>query len=45
VLRNLGREEENVDQVSNFLRCCLRLLNDMDVARNRTWMLGTCMGE
>jgi hypothetical protein len=35
-LHDLGRKTDTEDQVSNFLRCCLRLLNDPDVARKLT---------
>jgi hypothetical protein len=44
-LGDLGRETDTTDQVSDFLRCCLRLLNDPDVARKLTHMLATCMGK
>jgi hypothetical protein len=32
-LHDLGHETDTEDQVSNFLHCCLRLLNDPDVAK------------
>jgi hypothetical protein len=44
-LRNLGHETDTEDQVSNFLRCCLRLHNDPNVARRLTHVLATHMGK
>jgi hypothetical protein len=44
-LLNLGCEIETEDQVSNFLHCCLRFLNDLDATKMLTHMLATCMGE
>jgi hypothetical protein len=45
VLHDLGCKEEYEDQVSSFLHCCLRLLNDPEVASKLTQMLATCMRE
>jgi hypothetical protein len=44
-LCDLGRETDTEDQVSNFLHCCLRFLNDLDVVRKLMQMLATCMGK
>lgn len=35
-LRDSSRKTDIEDKVTNFLRCCLRLLNDPDVARKLT---------
>jgi hypothetical protein len=44
-LHDLGHETDTEDQVSNFLHCCLILLNDPDATRKLTQMLATCMGK
>jgi hypothetical protein len=45
VLHDTVREEQTKYQVSKFLHCCLKLLNDTEVVRNLMHLLGTCMGE
>jgi hypothetical protein len=42
-LSDLGHETDTEDQVSNFLRCYLILLNDPNVGSKLTHMLYTCM--
>jgi ATP-dependent protease HslVU (ClpYQ) ATPase subunit len=44
-LHDLGCEIEIKDQVSTFLHCRLRFINDLDVTKKLTQMLSTCMEE
>jgi hypothetical protein len=44
-LGDLVHKTDIDDQVSNFLHCCLILLNDPDVARKLTQILSPYMGK
>jgi hypothetical protein len=44
-LHDLGRMEEDEDQVNTFLHCCLCFLKDPKVASKLTQMLTACMKE
>jgi hypothetical protein len=45
LLNDLGCKEESKYQVSYFLHCCLRLLNDPEVSSKLTQMLATFMKD
>jgi hypothetical protein len=44
-LCDLGPKTNMEDQISNFLLCCLRLLNDLDAAQKLMQVLATCIGK
>jgi hypothetical protein len=44
-LFDLGPKTNMEDQISNLLLCCLRLLNDLDVAKKLMQVLATCIGK